>query len=201
MDERRKLKIIFLDFDGVINGSGPIRYIIWKISKYLHMEKLYKFIYKEDVYGVHRAKVRRLSWICNITGAYIVFSSSWRNIAYKCINEEIYNDEYNASRLAKLFKEYKIPVLGKTKDLYPYKRQDEIISWLSKNENRVDKFIILDDEWSHLKVFIDGELILTSDAHPGKPILGYWYCRDGIRLKHVFKAIRKLGINKYKYTF
>ena len=42
MTTKKKYKVIFLDFDGVINGSGPMRYILWKlwkIFKFLKLEK------------------------------------------------------------------------------------------------------------------------------------------------------------------
>ena len=40
MTTKKKYKVIFLDFDGVINGSGPVRYILWKIFKFLKLEKI-----------------------------------------------------------------------------------------------------------------------------------------------------------------
>ena len=76
-------------------------------------------------------------------------------------------------------------------------RQKEILDWLSRNEDIVEDFIILDDEWADLKLLIH-KLILTSDANPNRPILGRWYCRDGLRFIHVIKAIKMLGIKNIK---
>ena len=66
---------------------------------------------------------------------------------------------------------------------------------MNKNKGKVKDCIILDDEWSHLQIFLNDKLIITSDSKPGRNILGYWYCRDGLRNIHVIKAIYTLGIN------
>lgn len=74
MKDNKKLKIIFLDFDGVINGNNPIKYIIWKIFKFFKIEKDY------NIYGIHENKVKLLSKLCKDTGAEVVLTSSWREI-------------------------------------------------------------------------------------------------------------------------
>lgn len=193
----KKWKIIFLNFDGVINGSDPIRYILFRICDKLKIKKLYYKIYKEDVYGVHERKIKRLARICHITGAYVVLTSSWRDEVYNMINNNMPSDNYNANKLVKLFKKYNIVVAGKTEHSMSNSRQSEIVNWLARYENIIKDYIIFDDEWSDLSIFIGDKLILTSDAKPGKSILGYWYCRHGLRNIHVIKAIRKLGIEKY----
>ena len=197
MTTKKKYKVIFLDFDGVINGSGPVRYILWKIFKALKLEKLYNKIYKEDVYGVHERKVKRLATICHITGAYVVLTSSWRDRVYRVIDTGVLSMNPDDNKLAKLFQKYNIGVIGCTKHSFDNVRQKEILDWLSRYENIIDDFIILDDEWADLEL-LDYKLILTSDATPDRPILGCWYCRDGLRFTHVIKAIKMLGIKKYK---
>ena len=200
MTTKKKYKVIFLDFDGVINGSGPIRYIIWKlwkVFKFLKLEKIYDKIYNEDVYEVHERKVKRLATICHITDARVVLTSSWRDRVYKVINTGILSINPNANKLAKLFQKYNIEVIGCTNHSFDHIRQKEILDWLSINEDIVEDFIILDDEWEDLKLLMY-KLILTSDATPNRPILGRWYCRDGLRFIHVIKAIKMLGIKKYK---
>lgn len=197
MTTKKKYKVIFLDFDGVINGSGPVRYILWKILKFLKLEKVYDKIYKEDVYGVHERKVKRLAIICHITNACTVLSSSWRDRVYEVINTGVSSINSDANKLAKLFQKYNIEVIGCTNHSFDGVRQKEILDWLSRNEDNVEDFIILDDEWQDLEV-LTNKLILTSDATPNRPILGYWYCRDGLRFIHVIKAIKMLGIKKYK---
>ncbi len=193
----KKWKIIFLDFDGVINGSSPTRYIIWKTMKFLHLKKLYNKIYKEDVYGIHKSKVKRLSRICKSTGSYVVFTSSWRDKAYDAILNNKKSSNENTERLHDLFSEYNIPVIGITNHSINGKRQDEIINWLAKYEYVIEDYIILDDEYSHLYTLRD-RLILTSDAKPGKDIQGRWYCREGLRNTHVIQAIKMLGVT-YKF--
>ena len=73
----------------------------------------------------------------------------------------------------------------------------DIEGFKNPSEDNIEDFIILDDEWEDLKL-LTNKLILTSDATPNRPILGYWYCRDGLRFIHVIKAIKMLGIKKYK---
>ena len=197
MTTKKKYKVIFLDFDGVINGSGPIRYILWKIFKFLKLEKVYDKIYKEDVYGVHERKVKRLATICHITDARVVLSSSWRDKVYEVINTGVLSINPDANKLAKLFQKYNIEVIGCTNHSFDGVRQKEILDWLSRNEDNVEDFIILDDEWEDLKL-LTNKLILTSDATPNRPILGYWYCRDGLRFIHVIKSIKMLGIKNIK---
>ena len=197
MTTKKKYKVIFLDFDGVINGSGPVRYILWKIFKFLKLEKVYDKIYKEDVYGAHERKVKRLATICHITDARVVLSSSWRDKVYEVINTGVSSINSDANKLVKLFQKYNIEVIGCTNHSFDGVRLKEILDWLSRNEDNVEDFIILDDEWQDLEV-LTNKLILTSDATPNRPILGYWYCRDGLRFIHVIKAIKMLGIKKYK---
>ena len=197
MTTKKKYKVIFLDFDGVIDGSGPMRYILWKIFKFFKLEKIYDKIYKEDVYGVHERKVKRLATICHITDARVVLSSSWRDIVYEVINTGILSINPDANKLVKLFQKYNIEVIGCTNHSFDGVRQKEILDWLSRNEDNVEDFIILDDEWADLELLIH-KLILTSDANPNRPILGCWYCRDGLRFIHVIKAVKMLGIKKYK---
>ena len=137
MTTKKKYKVIFLDFDGVINGSGPVRYILWKIFKFLKLEKIYNKIYKEDVYGVHERKVKRLATICHITDACVVLSSSWRDEVYEVINTEVLSINPDANKLAKLFQKYNIEVIGCTKHSADRVRQKEILDWLSRNEDNV----------------------------------------------------------------
>ena len=200
MTTKKKYKVIFLDFDGVRNGSGPLRYILWrswKIFKFLKLEKIYDKIFKEDVYGVHERKVKRLATICHITDARVVLSSSWRDRVYEVINTGVLSIVPDANKLAELFQKYNIEVIGCTNHSFDGVRQKEILDWLSRNEDNVEDFIILDDEWEDLEL-LTYKLILTSDATPNRPILGCWYCRDGLRFIHVIKSIKMLGIKNIK---
>ena len=99
--------------------------------------------------------------------------------------------------MVKLFQKYNIEVIGCTNHSSDRVRQKEILDWLSRNEDIVEDFIVLDDEWEDLEL-LTYKLILTSDATPNRPILGRWYCRDGLRFIHVIKAIKMLGIKNIK---
>ena len=78
-------------------------------------------------------------------------------------------------------------------ELIRQKRCDEILAWLSRNEEKVEKFIILDDEPSHLQCFLDNELIQTSSIKPSQIIMGRYNEDTGLKRKHIKKAIEKLS--------
>ena len=113
------------------------------------------------------------------------------------INTVAPTSDLRACALIDACEKYNIEVIGCTNHSFDGVRQKEILDWLSRNEDNVEDFIILDDEWQDLEVFTN-KLILTSDATPNRPILGCWYCRDGLRFIHVIKSIKMLGIKNIK---
>lgn len=146
-----KWKIIFLDFNTIT---------IIKSSKY-----------------TYRKRLKILSIICKLTGAYIVLTSSDRDYLYDIIVEdkETYNDNYNLIKT--LFKKYKIMVLDSTKHTINNNRQDDIIDWLARHEYSLNDYIIFDTE-PNLSV-LKSNLI---------------YSPKGLKYKHIIQAIKMLGI-------
>lgn len=181
------MNIIFLDIDGVLNGYGFWNMLGWKISNIFHIQRLYKK-YARDPFGIHKEKVKRLAKIIKKTNAKVVISSSWRifwNVSYEEKMDSV-------KLLTDLFDIYNIEVIDTTPCLSSRRRDKEILSWLSKNEEKVDKFIILDDERSDLECFIGSNLIQTSSIKKGI-IKGYWYENTGLKRRHINKAIRLLN--------
>lgn len=186
-----KNKIIFLDIDGVLNGYGFWSYFGWKLACLTHNENIkewYRKIY--DPCGVHEHKVKLLSKIVKTTNAKIVMSSSWRNAFWKTPYER---KKGNLKKLSDLFDKYNIIVIDITPHTYMGRRDEEIKSYISKHENEISDFIILDDERFDLECFADTKLIQTSTVKSGEIIKGYWHENTGLKRKHVKKAIKLLN--------
>ena len=186
------MKIIFLDVDGVLNGYGYGTKLAWDFAIFTKSDKIKDFVRKVfDPCGVHRLKVKRLSKIIKATGAKVVMSSTWRFSFWKKPYQDMSS---NLKRLVDLFIEYDIDVIDITPGLLGSNRDQEILNWLAVNEEKVDKFIILDDENTILKLFKnDRRFIQTSTVKKGEMIMGYYKERTGLKNKHVKEAIKILN--------
>ena len=124
-------KIIFLDIDGVLNSQNTFRdnheYRKFFV-KYMNDGVNDKIIYK--MLDIDLDKVFMIRDICNLTGAKVVISSTWRRSRYYPLIEE---------RLTSLG----IPIVGVT-PFISNNRGDEIRKYLE--DNKVDNFVILDDD-------------------------------------------------------
>ena len=116
----------------------------------------------------------------------VVISSCWR------FGLQSNNLSYAQRKLLDLFDKYDIKIYGYTPRSESGKRDEEIITWLSKHKE-VNKFIILDDENFDLQCFIGKELILTSSVPSGRMIKSQWFENTGLQNKHVRQAIRILN--------
>lgn len=184
-----KMKIIFLDIDGVLNGYSYINLLCWNLARLLHIQDWYNKHIRSP-FTIHEEKVRRLSKIVTATDAKIVMSSSWRNGFWSVPYEEKTEEQ---KLLTDLLNKYNIHVIDITPKSSDGRRDKEILSWLSKYESQVDKFVVLDDERFDLECFVDTHLVQTSSVPKGKMIMGRWYENTGIKRKHVKKAIEILS--------
>ena len=117
-------------------------------------------------------------------------SSSWRGMFWKVP----YNEKtYNQKKLVDLLDKYNIEVIDITPRLLDGRRDKEILAWLSKHEDEVEKFVILDDERFDLECFVDSNLVQTSSVLKGNIIKGNWRENTGLKRKHVKKAIKILN--------
>lgn len=192
-----KDRIIFLDVDGVLNGYNRWNTLGWNIVCKFNSEKLrnwYRNLTKPC--GIHIRKVKRLAKIVRKTGAKVVMSSSWR-FAWRKDGFGVDTLGGNFKLLDNLFKIYEIELIDITPHLGNEGRDSEIIQWLAQNEDKVDNFIILDDENSFMKAFWDDErFIQTSEVPKGIMIKGLAVENTGLRRKHVKQAIRVLTKEK-----
>lgn len=121
-------KIIFLDFDGVI--STP-----------------------ESHWDLDTDKIKLVKHICDVTGAKIVISSSWRKYNLEDTLHSITTSQEQMGRQRFLYPEYLIDVTprmysfkhGHRETYYQVCRGVEIDQWLKEHKN-VDRYVILDDE-------------------------------------------------------
>ena len=185
-----KKKIIFLDIDGVLNGYNFWNVLGWDIVCFLHIsQRWYRKL--TDPCGVHENKVKRLEKIVKKTGAKVVMSSSWRAAYWKFVNGEAeFSDRIQ--KLAALLNKYNIEVIDITPRSSDGRRDNEILSWLSKHEDEIESFVILDDERFDLECFANDRLVQTSSVSKGKMIKGHWSENTGLKRKHVKQAIQIL---------
>ena len=189
-----KVKVIFLDIDGVLNGWDLSEYVKYNIWNIVPSKKIKDFIRSLSHYtDVDKKRVKRLGKICKETGAKVVLSSSWRNGLLHCNGTRHYDSDEN-KLFWNLIDKYHIEVIDKTPRLRTsYKREDEIKAWISKHECEIENYIILDDEDTDLKSFVGSHLVKTSR----NDYKGYIACSEkkwsGLANEHVKQAIRILN--------
>jgi hypothetical protein len=131
-------KIIFLDFDGVLN-TEYYQNLLYHEGKAL-----------QDEYGSYfdPEAVKQLKRIIDTTQADIVVESSWKYLGLEAMQE--------------MWDEREMP--GRVIDITPtvgYNKGIEIASWLSEHTTEGTKYVIIDDEY----VILDSQqphLILTN---------------------------------------
>lgn len=182
--------IIFLDIDGVLNGYNKLNTLGWKLACKTKNKKI-KNWYRNltDPCGIHESKVKRLAKIVHTTNSKIVMSSCWRGAFWNVPYEQKTDRQ---KKLTDLLKKYNIEVIGITPRAINGRREDEIITWLAKNEEKVKNFIILDDESADLTCFKYSNLIQTVsyNSHTRKKK------GTGIKNEHVKKAIDFLNADR-----
>ncbi len=136
------MKVIFLDFDGVLNSDRYVRNC--------------------GHFGViiDPTRMELLKQIVNATDAEIVLTTSWREhwspIEYDCDETGIL--------INSIFKQYNLKIFDKTPQL-TFKREQEIKKWLDDLPN-VESFVVLDDKILSAP-FLTDHFVLTADFRDG----------------------------------
>ena len=183
------MKVIFLDFDGVLNGYEFFSVIGWRIACFLHIHNWYRK-HTRHPYGLHKEKFRNLCKIVNATNAKIVLSATMR-FAY-------WNTPYNEKdetlkSLTDLCDKNHIEIIGITPKAHNRRRETEIKQWLSEHEGEVENFVILDDESADLQCFVNTHLVKTRTIVKGGSFIRKILIeKTGLRKNHVKKAIKIL---------
>ena len=155
-----KMKVIFLDIDGVLNTEVYLT-AFFDICKKMDLKQSIHLL--RDEYGNHFDPValRMLNWVIGETGAKLVISSTWRMSGLKAMKDMwrdrgLYGDVIDITPVHGVdhIEEY-IQMLPEN-DLHKYYTPDrgvvrghEIEQWLS--ENTVESYVIIDDEDDMLK--------------------------------------------------
>ena len=136
------MKVIFLDFDGVLNSK--------------------KYVIGCGEYGVIIDPTRMilLKQIVDETGANIVLSTSWREHWEK--NSSECND--TGKQINAIFDECGLKIFDKTPKLH-LRRELEIQDWLNKHPE-IEKFVVLDDMFLGAE-FLEGHFVKTSNYFNG----------------------------------
>jgi hypothetical protein len=166
MDEKEKtnkMKVIFLDFDGVICTSDSIidARTFAKVNKdgdrNLYHEKM-----------IDPKLVENLNKVIDETQAFVVISSAWRNSdSLDTLKMYLENNGFCGIVIGRtpVWKEYKedigIKTINDLQMFWEHERGNEINLWLSENKN-VDSYIIIDDELSDIEPLHEGRFIHTS---------------------------------------
>ena len=122
------MKIVFLDFDGVLNSSSWAMVNNWNLGR------------ADQAWELDPRCVHLLRTLVETTDAYIVVTSTWRQWSPSHMQHWFaYYDWYDA------------PVIGRT--LYPLpvenisSRGKLIQRWLDNTEYSIESYVILDDEF------------------------------------------------------
>ncbi len=136
------MKVIFLDFDGVLNSTKDDR-----VNNKTHVI-------------INADKLAMLEKIVSKTDARIVLSTSWKthwsNIESQCDNIGLFINQ--------TFRKYNLDIYDKTPVLKTG-RENEIKTWLINNP-KVDNYVILDDMILYDKAF-ENRYIKISDYFGG----------------------------------
>lgn len=127
LQRSRSMNVIFLDIDGVLNGSN----IQFSKSHF------------KDFAGIDKDKVQRLARIVNETNAILVLSSSWRDGWERGGHYDPLENPYAKYLDKHLWKKGKLRISDKIPSIHKT-RGANIIEWLKANPD-TSNYIILDD--------------------------------------------------------
>lgn len=188
MMNKDKVKIIFLDIDGVLNGFTLFTHLIYKLFYLIKKEDW--LIKHYNVFDVQRKRFKLLKDILDKTGAEVVLCSSLR---FKIFNVPFEDQPEKCKKISLYLFENNIEIIDVVPELdTSYKREDEINMWLISHKDEVSNYIIIDDDPSEYPHLGEKHMVQTSKVSNGEFITGSWLDKSGIKRKHVKKAIEML---------
>ncbi len=136
------LKVIFLDFDGVLNSA---KYLLGCVDCGM---------------AIDPTRMVLLRRIIDATGAKIVLSTSWREHWSK----DLINCDNTGVLINRIFSKYGLHIFDKTPELHE-RRETEIKSWLDTH-SEVESFVVLDDMLLNAD-YLKGHFVKTSNYFDG----------------------------------
>lgn len=167
------MKVIFLDFDGVLNSAAS--FLVEKRKRDADPGGLVKFCkLNETLDPVCASNFQAL--LQHYPEAKVVISSTWRELFdLEWLKEKLASYGIDSSR-----------VIGRTPSLHFKDRGEEIAEWMEDNKDKgVTEFVILDDN------FIGGPYQKTPFEDCPNIVKTRW--NVGLTLDHVAEAVKKLG--------
>jgi len=145
---RRRLRIVFVDIDGVLSGLAYYRRVLKTPKPRTRYD-----CWKE---AIDRRAVMRLNRIVRETGAHVVISSSWRK-------------SHPLHRLRKLFYDrgFVGRILGVTPLVAGELRGRECVAWLATHRHPVWSFVALDDQEQDFDPIMDRLVLTTTKCSDG----------------------------------
>lgn len=171
-EARDPLRILFLDFDGVLNSGPYIR--TWAQTFYLtdpeEAKQSQAERFKMDAAKIDTLAIERVNRIVEATGARVVVCSSWRHF-------------HPMSRLRRLLRSrgFVGSVVGVTPAIPGAVRGAECVAWLAAHPRAAWSFAALDDDEDYDPMM--NRLVRTATVG---------YRHDGLKEKHVAAAIKLL---------
>lgn len=128
------MKVIFLDFDGVLNAQAD---------------------FCRHGVCILPSKIRLLKQIADASDAQIVLSTSWREHWF----QDTAQCDHIGQQINDIFKEHGLQIVDKIPQ-HPQKREDQIKSWLDAHPE-TEQFVVLDDALLSGD-FLHGHFVKTS---------------------------------------
>lgn len=140
------MKVIFLDFDGVLNSAEYDRERDWSYNT-----------------NIDESRLPYLKRIIDATQAVIVLSTTWR----KHWNKQEKDCDEVGAWINRTFAKYGMQIYGKTPILeHRATRKQEVLGWLAYPPEPIESFIMLDDEikgWEEL-----GDRLVRTSRYKGR---------------------------------
>jgi hypothetical protein len=143
---KKCVKIIFLDFDGVLCNRESIE------AGYKARQSP-----EDDPYGAHADCVAAFNHIIEETGALIVVSSSWRYIGLAAIQSTLKRWGIKGEVI-----DITPKLSWRETNLIPWSRGAEIKKWLDNTTLPISSFIIIDDD-SDIQPLLDRHIHTVSE--------------------------------------
>ena len=135
------MKVIFLDFDGVLNSEKYLRTC------------------EQDGIAIDMSRLQLLKMVVEATNAKIILSTSWREHWETDGNCDAIGQEIN-----RIFAQFGLQIFGKTQHLGG-SREREVEQWLATHPQTTN-FVVIDDRFMDSEI-IRGHFVKTANYRDG----------------------------------